>query len=148
LILCLYLVGRTLRMRGKDFYRLVAEDPRLRWLGAREGSTPDEDDVVIEDTTFALKFALSISAIRENSWEDLYAVLTSKRSPRIMTHMTRIVGYYSQLQNWNRSKIAELRDRRKGNYMLPEARSEGDGNVEQDREAATAHAAPREPARV
>jgi hypothetical protein len=35
-----------------------------------------------------------------------------------MTHVTRIVGYFSQLQNWNRSKIAELRDRQKGNYSL------------------------------
>ena len=30
--------------------------------------------------------------------------------------ITRIVGYYSRIQNYNKSKIAELRDRRLGNY--------------------------------
>lgn len=30
--------------------------------------------------------------------------------------VTRIVGYYSRVANWNRSKIGELRDRQKGNY--------------------------------
>lgn len=30
--------------------------------------------------------------------------------------ITRIVGYYSRVVNWNSSKTAELRDRRKGNY--------------------------------
>jgi len=32
--------------------------------------------------------------------------------------LTRIVGYYSRITNWNRSKIGELRDRRAGNYAL------------------------------
>lgn len=31
-------------------------------------------------------------------------------------NVTRIVGYYSRVQNWNSSKISELADRRKGNY--------------------------------
>jgi len=30
--------------------------------------------------------------------------------------VTRIVGYYSRVSNWNKSKLAELRDRRSGNY--------------------------------
>jgi hypothetical protein len=30
--------------------------------------------------------------------------------------ITRIVGYYSRVSNWNKSKIGELRDRRVGNY--------------------------------
>lgn len=30
--------------------------------------------------------------------------------------VTRIVGYYSRVNNWNKSKIGELKDRRIGNY--------------------------------
>jgi hypothetical protein len=30
------------------------------------------------------------------------------------------VGYFSQVQNWNRSKVEELRDRHKGTYSIPE----------------------------
>lgn len=37
---------------------------------------------------------------------------------RDVTHMTRIVGYFSQVKNWNKSKIGELRDRQAGNYSL------------------------------
>jgi len=31
-------------------------------------------------------------------------------------HMTRIVGYYSRISNWNDSKLGELADRHKGIY--------------------------------
>jgi len=41
--------------------------------------------------------------------------------------ITRIVGYYSRINNWNKSKISELADRHKGNYsvsdLLPEKNS-------------------------
>jgi ribonucleoside-triphosphate reductase len=32
--------------------------------------------------------------------------------------VTRIVGYYSRIPNWNKSKIGELKDRHKGNYSV------------------------------
>ena len=32
--------------------------------------------------------------------------------------MTRIVGYFSRISNWNNSKLAELRDRHRGNYSV------------------------------
>ena len=32
--------------------------------------------------------------------------------------ITRIVGYYSKIQNWNKNKIGELRDRKSGNYQI------------------------------
>jgi len=35
---------------------------------------------------------------------------------RNIVHMTRIVGYYSRLDNWNPSKLGELKDRRAGDY--------------------------------
>jgi len=34
--------------------------------------------------------------------------------------MSRVVGYYSSISNWNGSKQAELRDRQKGNYSVPQ----------------------------
>ena len=35
---------------------------------------------------------------------------------RNVTRMTRIVGYYSRVENWNKSKLGELADRQKGSY--------------------------------
>ena len=32
--------------------------------------------------------------------------------------VTRIVGYYSRISNWNKSKLGELRDRHRGNYSV------------------------------
>ncbi|MDD5454600.1 MAG: anaerobic ribonucleoside-triphosphate reductase [Candidatus Ratteibacteria bacterium] len=32
--------------------------------------------------------------------------------------VTRIVGYFSRVNNWNKSKIGELKDRKKGNYKI------------------------------
>lgn len=32
--------------------------------------------------------------------------------------VTRVVGYFSRIDNWNNSKKAELRDRQKGIYAL------------------------------
>jgi len=32
--------------------------------------------------------------------------------------VTRIVGYYSKIDNWNKNKIGELKDRHSGNYKL------------------------------
>jgi len=33
-----------------------------------------------------------------------------------VTHMTRIVGYFSRINNWNPSKVGELADRHNGSY--------------------------------
>ena len=35
--------------------------------------------------------------------------------------MTRIVGYFSRVNNWNKSKLGELKDRHKGNYIVTAA---------------------------
>jgi hypothetical protein len=32
--------------------------------------------------------------------------------------MSRVVGYYSIIENWNESKLAELKDRQKGIYKI------------------------------
>jgi ribonucleoside-triphosphate reductase len=32
--------------------------------------------------------------------------------------MARIVGYFSRIANWNKSKLGELRDRHRGNYAV------------------------------
>lgn len=32
--------------------------------------------------------------------------------------ITRIVGYYSKIKNWNKNKIGELKDRKSGNYQI------------------------------
>jgi len=39
------------------------------------------------------------------------------RSTRVYG-MTRVVGYFSRVHNWNKSKVGELKDRQRGNYSV------------------------------
>ena len=55
---------------------------------------------------------LTDSAIKENDWETIQKQLPD------LTYMTRVVGYFSQISNWNISKQGELADRQKGNYAV------------------------------
>lgn len=45
-------------------------------------------------------------------------VFCNDRKAMVLEGVTRIVGYYSRVQNWNKSKIGELRDRKGQNYAL------------------------------
>lgn len=45
-------------------------------------------------------------------------VITQQRKPIVLNGITRIVGYYSRVNNWNKSKVGELRDRYQQNYAL------------------------------
>jgi hypothetical protein len=51
-------------------------------------------------------------------------VINLDRKPIVCEGVTRIVGYYSRTNNWNKSKIGELRDRAKGSYGIPSFKSE------------------------
>ncbi len=113
-------------MQGRDFFDRVAEHAELEWLGVHErpvlgpGRQTPPAEVLVLHVSRDVKYALSPHAVLEHSWDELESVLTGKRWPNIMTHLTRIVGYFSRVQNWNRSKLAELRDRHAGDYALPE----------------------------
>lgn len=49
---------------------------------------------------------------------------TKATCPKCLSHniygMSRVVGYYSIIENWNESKQAELKDRQKGIYAIGE----------------------------
>lgn len=65
-------------------------------------------------------FAVRPEQIADSSWEEIRAVFLGEREARMMTQVTRIVGYYAMLHNFNGSKRAEHHDRQKGSYVLPE----------------------------
>lgn len=117
-------------MQGRDFFDRVAEHAELEWLGVHERPVLGPDrraqpaEILVRHVGRDVKYALSPRAVLEHSWDELESVLTGRRRASLMTHLTRIVGYFSRVQNWNRSKLAELRDRHAGDYVLPEK----DGN--------------------
>lgn len=50
--------------------------------------------------------------------QEFLKVIQNERPPVVLNGITRIVGYYSRVNNWNKSKVGELRDRANGNYGL------------------------------
>lgn len=50
---------------------------------------------------------------------EFVSVIENKRASIVLNGITRIVGYYSRVNNWNKSKVGELRDRAKGDYGTP-----------------------------
>ena len=52
----------------------------------------------------------------EKTAKRFLAVVNCDANPIKLCGVTRIVGYYSRVQNWNKSKIGELRDRQEGHY--------------------------------
>lgn len=65
-------------------------------------------------------YAFKAADYQTNDATDVAGVLLGKRPCRIMNKYTRIVGYYSNMAAWNRSKLAEHRDRQRGSYALSE----------------------------
>ena len=107
-------------MDGREFYQQIDKHPHLEWLGVKDDYEDLGEVVIIADTANDRKYALTGRSILDTDWAQLEAVLTSQREALIMVGVSRIVGYFSRIKNWNRSKVAELRDRQKGDYTPPE----------------------------
>ncbi len=56
--------------------------------------------------------------VDEKSVTRFVKVVNCDANPLVCHGITRIVGYYSRVSNWNKSKIGELRDRLGENYAL------------------------------
>jgi hypothetical protein len=105
-------------MDGKVFCRKLKSHPKLF-----PGDGPNKSMIQViarPSKRVTLRWQIDPESILEHSWSTIESVLLGYQSPKIMSLWTRIVGYYSNLRNWNRSKIAELHDRRRGNYDVPE----------------------------
>ncbi|PKK81670.1 MAG: hypothetical protein CVT47_01210 [Thermoplasmata archaeon HGW-Thermoplasmata-2] len=68
------------------------------------------DGVVVENKMFSTKTHFTGAAIEGN---DMVALLTATHHGKNTTHMTRITGYFSRIEGWNKGKLGELRDRYK-----------------------------------
>ncbi len=80
-----------------------------------------EDLITVEDTTkeegfYGKYIEIDVTEIIEKPIDQLMDILNLKRKAKCLDQITRIVGYYSRVDNWNKSKIGELRDRVLGRY--------------------------------
>lgn len=116
------------------FVDAVAKDSDLELVGtnadevvADRAYMPDElfilrDTSVSEETDGAypkqtVREVMDKCTTSERARQLLEAIKGNENSIRLYG-ITRIVGYYSRVNSWNKSKVGELRDRGRGVYKL------------------------------
>ncbi len=106
-------------MQIMEFFEKVEAHPELvgEGLDSPEKATPG---AIVRHIKTGLSTRLPIAAIEEADWKDIEDVLVCNREPIALQHMTRVVGYYSRIDNWNKSKLGELKDRQAGTYAIVE----------------------------
>lgn len=62
-------------------------------------------------------YGVPLETIKETPTEELIEALETGVFVKLYG-VTRIVGYYSRISNWNKSKLGELQDRHRGNYSV------------------------------
>lgn len=90
------------------YFQIVAED--------HSGENKD-DYMVVLNTKANQKYKIAVDSIMNYDWFNLKRVLDGGEA-KVLDQITRIVGYYSKTSNWNKSKLGELADRRKGDYAV------------------------------
>lgn len=85
--------------------------------GDIEGNTPSEYYLKIINHKLECAFSVSMDAIIRQDLNYIVNTLETGIALRLYG-VTRIVGYYSRVSNWNKSKIGELHDRHMGNYSV------------------------------
>ncbi len=105
-------------MEMSQFYEMIEQHPELEGLGVDAACENHQPGVIVKYTKSGLMTRLPVAAVEAVEWDILEDVLTGKREPQVLQHMTRVVGYFSRVENWNKSKVGELKDRQKGNYGI------------------------------
>lgn len=105
-------------MEMTQFFDHVEQHPDLQGIGIDADCKDRSPGVIVKYGKNGLMTRLPAAAIEAAEWPLLEEVLTGKREPQVLQHMTRVVGYFSRVENWNKSKVGELKDRQKGNYSI------------------------------
>jgi len=128
-----WLQAVVLDMTLTDFYNAVEADPELRGLDIQDDFVVVEE---VEEPNWKIKLALSI--VLEFDWLMLKDIIMGRRKLDPLYHISRIVGYFSRIENWNVSKIGELADRRAAVEQYAAFDKMGNfekkGGIENDRE--------------
>ncbi len=105
-------------MNLTTFFDKVNEHPELEGIGI-DRESHETPGVLVRHVASGMSTRLPVAAVEEAEWPVLEEILLGKRDPVVLQHMTRVVGYYSRIQNWNKSKLGELKDRHRGSYGVP-----------------------------
>lgn len=113
-------IARHIICKLSAFDKAIAESKILEIDGLSIDNEPcqrasKESRIKVINQKYQTACEVEVDAIVRQPLKDLILALETGLFHRLHG-VTRIVGYYSRIHNWNSSKTAELADRRKGNY--------------------------------
>jgi len=107
------------KIRGikiEAFCRAMEESKRFDIIAVIKDNTVFVlEDSKKEKNSLGHQIEIDVDEVETAPLDSIIAVLYGRKSI-ILDGITRIVGYYSRVSNWNKSKVGELRDRAKGEY--------------------------------
>ena len=105
-------------MRLYDFQDNIDADSDLEGIGV----DCEHCTIAVRHTPTGTKWRVGAGAVLDHDWQVLRAVLCGETDPTPLDYVTRIVGYWSRVSNWNASAVGQLKDRRAnvGNYRINE----------------------------
>lgn len=105
------------------FVKAIEETINLSIIGTSFNKEGRESFIIedsnVKDEHIEVVVSEVIEKVRDAAIaREFVKVIQDRRSPIILNGITRIVGYFSRINNWNKSKIGELRERRGGDYSI------------------------------
>ena len=99
------IIKRTKKAEHKDASVLerIATHSELEWMEDKENT-----GIFIQNTEFNTKIFVTWKALEENNFATIYQQTVQGRAT---VGITRVTGYMSTTDNWNKGKLAELKDR-------------------------------------
>jgi len=98
-----------------DFVEKVEDSERFEVVGLDRVGEKDEvfvlSDTTKKDGIYGRYIEVGVEEILTAPLKDIWDVIANNRKKIVLEGVTRIVGYYSRTNNWNKSKVGELRDR-------------------------------------
>jgi hypothetical protein len=93
-------------MEIENFIEYIAENPdTYEWLEEEYDNKPG---ILVKNTQFDTKTHFTFNAIEKNNLERL---LTQTQHSKNVEHITRVTGFFSKVQSWNKGKRGELKER-------------------------------------
>jgi hypothetical protein len=89
-------------MELQELKDLLAAEPHLYEYREADGG------LYISNKRFNSEIHASYQAITDNDWP---AIRSQTVAGRDVLHITRVTGYFTIIEGWNKGKIGELRDR-------------------------------------
>jgi hypothetical protein len=99
------------------FHDMIASHPHLRVVGVEPATQTVAFHHLESNTT--MEIPRLPEQLEDAGADDILGILEGRISPKRIHHITRIVGYFSRVEAWNKSKVAELRDRQKNPHVVP-----------------------------